>query len=106
MKRLVSLLNSCWESDDACVLVGATGSGKTAAIQYIAQIKSLEKHNDLNSKSLIIVNCQQNTDVSDLIGFYQPTILTTAEIDNFRTLAQIVIHKWEEMELPKEKASS
>eukprot|EP01054_Gregarina_sp_Poly1_P000367 Gregarina_sp_Poly_1__366@NODE_108_length_14049_cov_12_387284_g95_i0_p1_GENE_NODE_108_length_14049_cov_12_387284_g95_i0NODE_108_length_14049_cov_12_387284_g95_i0_p1_ORF_typecomplete_len4659_score761_60AAA_5/PF07728_14/4_2e10AAA_5/PF07728_14/5_5e13AAA_5/PF07728_14/2_5e35AAA_5/PF07728_14/2_3e09AAA_5/PF07728_14/7_1e22AAA_5/PF07728_14/6_4e32AAA_5/PF07728_14/2_3e14AAA_3/PF07726_11/0_0058AAA_3/PF07726_11/16AAA_3/PF07726_11/5_7e16AAA_3/PF07726_11/0_01AAA_3/PF07726_11/0_0047AAA_3/PF07726_11/4_9e13Dynein_ len=65
MTRLVNVLTWCWTQDEPCLLIGATGCGKTAAVQLVAQSMAADK-------PLISISCQQNTDVSDFIGSFKP----------------------------------
>lgn len=49
---------------EPCLLVGETGTGKTAVIQYLAHTLGFK---------LTVVNLSQNSEAGDLLGGYKPT---------------------------------
>lgn len=57
----------CVEQNEPVLLIGETGVGKTSSVQYLAQ--------KLNRK-LVVVNLNNQSDVSDLIGGYKPVDLS------------------------------
>eukprot|EP01053_Blabericola_migrator_P006909 Blabericola_migrator_1__6908@NODE_34_length_18107_cov_55_154712_g30_i0_p1_GENE_NODE_34_length_18107_cov_55_154712_g30_i0NODE_34_length_18107_cov_55_154712_g30_i0_p1_ORF_typecomplete_len4590_score980_41AAA_5/PF07728_14/2_4e09AAA_5/PF07728_14/1_1e06AAA_5/PF07728_14/7_8e15AAA_5/PF07728_14/1_6e33AAA_5/PF07728_14/2e11AAA_5/PF07728_14/9_7e22AAA_5/PF07728_14/9_3e34AAA_5/PF07728_14/1_9e16AAA_3/PF07726_11/0_015AAA_3/PF07726_11/1_4AAA_3/PF07726_11/3_3e17AAA_3/PF07726_11/0_00028AAA_3/PF07726_11/0_0056AAA_3 len=73
MTRLINVLTWCWRHDEPCLLVGATGTGKTTAVQYVSEVMG---------KKLIYLSCQQSTDVSDFIGAFKPRQQGQALIEN------------------------
>ena len=63
MKRLYHLVTECIKNREPVLLVGETGCGKTTICQVISHMQQ---------QCLIIVNCHQNTEASDLLGSYRP----------------------------------
>lgn len=59
----------CVEQNEPILLVGETGVGKTSSVQYLAY--------QTNHK-LIVVNMNNQSDVSDLVGGFKPVDLTYA----------------------------
>ena len=62
-KRVAVLLHQCIECNEAALLVGETGTGKTTMCQYIA---------NLCRKPLVIVNAHQSSEASDFLGSMRP----------------------------------
>lgn len=56
-------LASAVEADESVLLVGETGTGKTSSVQFLA--------NHLN-KQLLVINLNQQTDSTDIVGGYKP----------------------------------
>ena len=63
-RRLYALLAACMEHNEAVLLVGETGTGKTTVCQLFAEAAS---------QSLHIINCHQNTETADFVGGLRPT---------------------------------
>ncbi|ORX62531.1 P-loop containing nucleoside triphosphate hydrolase protein [Hesseltinella vesiculosa] len=63
MRRLFTLVARCLAFNEPVLLVGETGCGKTTVCQMLAETYSQE---------LMIVNCHQNTETSDLLGGQRP----------------------------------
>lgn len=63
MKRLLYLTLSAFAHNEAVILVGETGCGKTTVVQALAES---------TGKPLITVNAHQNTETSDLVGSQRP----------------------------------
>lgn len=61
--RLMERLAVALQLRESLLLVGETGTGKTAIVQHIAQ--------QIHAK-LIVLNLSQQTDSSDLLGGYKP----------------------------------
>ena len=59
----MALIGSCLHHSEAVLLVGETGSGKTSVCQAFARTLG---------KQLIILNCHQHTETSDILGGYRP----------------------------------
>jgi midasin len=64
MRRTVGLLLKSIENKEPVLLVGETGTGKTTAVQVVAQ---------LLGKQLRILNCHQHTETSDFVGAMRPS---------------------------------
>jgi midasin (ATPase involved in ribosome maturation) len=64
--RLLEQVALSIEQNEAMLLVGETGTGKTSTVQHLASI--------LNKK-LHVFNMNQNTDSSDLLGGFKPVDL-------------------------------
>ncbi len=64
MQRLFVLTYEALRSGEGVLLVGETGCGKTTVCQLLAKVLDI---------SLVIVNCHQNTETSDLIGSLRPS---------------------------------
>lgn len=63
MRRLYCLVSHALRNNEAVLLVGETGCGKTSVCQMLAQAMA---------KTLHIVNAHQNTETGDLIGAQRP----------------------------------
>ena len=63
IRRMMALIGSCLHHSEAVLLVGETGSGKTSVCQAFARTLG---------KQLIILNCHQHTETSDILGGYRP----------------------------------
>ena len=63
-RRLYALLAACMEHNEAVLLVGETGTGKTTVCQLFAEAASQRLH---------IINCHQNTETADFVGGLRPT---------------------------------
>ncbi|CAD5111280.1 DgyrCDS602 [Dimorphilus gyrociliatus] len=61
--NLVENLAACVLNNEATLLVGETGTGKTSAVQYLASNLG---------KCLTVINMNQYTDCTDLLGGYKP----------------------------------
>ena len=61
--RLLEQLSACLQMQEPALLVGETGTGKTAMVQYIAA--------HVGAK-LMVLNLSQQTDSSDLLGGFKP----------------------------------
>lgn len=70
MVRVLSLTTSAFEHNEAVLLVGETGCGKTTVVQALAAAMSLD---------LITVNAHQNTETSDLVGSQRPCRMSDVE---------------------------
>ncbi|KAF9437661.1 AAA ATPase midasin [Entomortierella beljakovae] len=63
MKRLFTLVSRCLKNSEPVLLVGETGCGKTTVCQMLSEYLG---------RSLVIVNCHQNTETADLLGGQRP----------------------------------
>jgi midasin len=63
IRRMMALIGSCLHHSEAVLLVGETGSGKTSVCQAFARTLG---------KQLIILNCHQHTETSDILGGSRP----------------------------------
>lgn len=61
--RLCERVGAAIEMAEPCLLVGETGTGKTATIQHLA---------DLLHRRLTVVNLSQQSEAGDLLGGYKP----------------------------------
>lgn len=61
--RLCERVGTAIEMREPCLLVGETGTGKTATIQHLA---------DLLHRRLTVVNLSQQSEAGDLLGGYKP----------------------------------
>jgi Cdc6-like AAA superfamily ATPase len=61
--RTLEAIAACVAGCEPCLLVGETGTGKTSSVQHLAS---------LLEKQLLVVNVNQQTDASDLLGGYRP----------------------------------
>ena len=61
--RLLEQLTTCLQMKESALLIGETGTGKTAMVQHIAS--------HVGAK-LIVLNLSQQTDSSDLLGGFKP----------------------------------
>lgn len=62
-RRLLDRLACCVEDGTPVLLVGETGCGKTAAVQYVAELLAHPLH---------VLNMSHQTDELDLLGGYKP----------------------------------
>ncbi|XP_070589310.1 midasin [Erythrolamprus reginae] len=60
---LIEQLAVCVDKGESVLLVGETGTGKTSAVQYLAQI---------TGHRLRVINMNQQSDTADLLGGYKP----------------------------------
>ncbi|KAF9110511.1 AAA ATPase midasin [Mortierella sp. AM989] len=81
MKRLFTLVSRCLKNSEPVLLVGETGCGKTTVCQMLSEYLG---------RSLVIVNCHQNTETADLLGGQRPVrnnqgfvATTKVELTNF-----------------------
>lgn len=63
---LLERIMCCIKLKEPILLVGETGTGKTSAVQYLAQILG---------KKLIVINMNQQSDSADLLGGFKPVDL-------------------------------
>lgn len=75
MRRLYCLVVHALRNNEAVLLVGETGCGKTSVCQVLAQAMS---------KTLHIVNAHQNTETGDLIGAQRPVRNRAAVAEQLR----------------------
>lgn len=78
--RLCERVGAAIEMAEPCLLVGETGTGKTATIQHLA---------DLLHRRLTVVNLSQQSEVGDLLGGYKPI--------NIRALAIPMKEKFDDL---------
>lgn len=65
---------------EPCLLVGETGTGKTAIIQHLAELVDTK---------LTVINLSQQSEMGDLLGGYKPT--------NIRTLAIPILEEFDDL---------
>ncbi|KAJ3216616.1 hypothetical protein HDU67_009223 [Dinochytrium kinnereticum] len=78
--RLMERLAICVNLNEPVLLVGETGTGKTTAIQHLA---------NLSGSNLVVMNLSQQSDSSDLLGGFKPVdarIMTVPLADTFYAL--------------------
>ncbi|XP_023948089.2 midasin [Bicyclus anynana] len=63
---LLEKIACCVSSNEAVLLVGETGTGKTSSIQYLAK---------QTGHKLVVINMNQQSDSADLLGGYKPVDL-------------------------------
>lgn len=56
---LIEKICACLENNEPVLLVGETGCGKTTVLQYLS---------DILGTSLVVINMNQQSDSTDLIG--------------------------------------
>lgn len=78
--RLLESISVAVEMAEPCLLVGETGTGKTAIIQKLAELMGTK---------LIVVNLSQQSEAGDLLGGYKPM--------NMRTLAVPIFEEFEDL---------
>lgn len=78
--RTLESVGMALQAKEPCLLVGETGTGKTALVQHLAK---------LTNTKLIVVNLSQQSEAADLLGGYKPVSL--------RTLAQVMMKKFIEL---------
>ena len=54
---------ACAKLGEPCLLVGETGTGKTSSVQHVARAVN---------RKLVVINLNQQTDASDLVGGFKP----------------------------------
>ena len=64
--RTLESISMALQGKEPCLLVGETGTGKTALVQHLAKL--------MNTK-LIVVNLSQQSEAGDLLGGYKPVSL-------------------------------
>jgi midasin len=60
---LIEKIARCIESNEPVLLCGETGVGKTTALQHLAK---------LLGKTINVINLNQQTETSDLLGSFKP----------------------------------
>lgn len=77
---LIEKVACCLENNEPVLLVGETGCGKTTVLQYMA---------DILGRTLIVINMNQQSDTTDLIGGFKPVTfkwIMKPICDEFETL--------------------
>jgi midasin len=77
---LLERISVCIQQNEPVLLVGETGVGKTSSVQYLAY---------QTSHKLVVVNMNNQSDVSDLIGGFKPvdmSFIITPLRNEFETL--------------------
>ncbi|KAI8073967.1 hypothetical protein BC940DRAFT_267177 [Gongronella butleri] len=77
MCRLFALVARCLKFNEPVLLVGETGCGKTTVCQMLAETYG---------QQLVIVNCHQNTETSDLLGGQRPVRQDNADENDKKEL--------------------
>jgi midasin len=66
--KLLEQVAVCVERNEPALLVGETGAGKTTTVQFLA---------DAVGRQLVVMNLNQQTETSDLLGGFKPVDLRT-----------------------------
>ena len=66
--RTLESVSLALQAKEPCLLVGETGTGKTALVQHLAKLMKTK---------LIVVNLSQQSEAGDLLGGYKPVSLRT-----------------------------
>ena len=66
--RTLESVGMALQAKEPCLLVGETGTGKTALVQHLAK---------LTNNKLIVVNLSQQSEAGDFLGGYKPVSLRT-----------------------------
>lgn len=77
---MIEKVACCLQSSEPVLLVGETGCGKTTVLQYMA---------DILGRTLIVINMNQQSDTTDLIGGFKPVTfkwIMKPICDEFETL--------------------
>ena len=83
--RLMERLAVSIACNEPILLVGETGVGKTTVIQEIAR---------LTEKKFSVINLSQQTDSSDLIGGFRPSVPGDGVVEMMPTFIQLVKDTW------------
>ena len=75
MRRLFTLVERCLQHNEAPLIVGETGSGKTTVCQMHAELLGMKLH---------MLNCHQHTETSDFLGGLRPVRGKQALSDNLK----------------------
>lgn len=78
--RTLESVSRALETAEPCLLVGETGTGKTAIVQHLAALTQTRLH---------VVNLSQQSEAGDLLGGYKPVglrTLATPLLENFEQL--------------------
>ena len=65
IKRIITLVDKAISNNEAVLLIGETGTGKTLCIEYLA---------NYNKRKLITINCHENMDTNDFLGSLKSTL--------------------------------
>ena len=76
--RMLEQLSACVSMDEPVLLVGETGSGKTSAVQELA---------NMLHRKLIVQNLSLSTDATDLFGGFRPVSLRQVNLTLSLTLS-------------------
>ncbi|KOC69196.1 Midasin, partial [Habropoda laboriosa] len=83
---LLERIATCVIQKEPVLLVGETGTGKTSCVQYLAQI---------TGHKLIVINMNQQSESTDLLGGYKPVDLKLLILPiqrKWKTLTTLMIH--------------
>ena len=78
--RLMQQICVCINSQEPMLLVGETGCGKTTVIQYIAELVGQE---------LVVLNMNEQTQCSDLVGGFKPVDLRQLAIPLYNRCCEL-----------------
>ena len=78
--RLLEQVAACVSRNEATLLVGETGTGKTTSVQELAA---------LVGQRLVVQNLSLSTDVSDLLGGYRPVTLRQLFLPVYTSFVQL-----------------
>ena len=81
--RLMQQIAACITHQEPMLLVGETGCGKTTVIQYIAECIG---------QQLVVMNMNEQTQCSDLIGGFKPVDLRQLAIPLFNRCCELFNH--------------
>ena len=78
--RTLESVSMALQAKEPCLLVGETGTGKTALVQHLAKL--------MNAK-LIVVNLSQQSEAGDLLGGYKPVSLRTLALAMMKNFIEL-----------------
>ena len=81
--RLMQQIAACITHQEPMLLVGETGCGKTTVIQYLAECVGQE---------LVVLNMNEQTQCSDLVGGFKPVDLRQLAIPLFNRCCELFNH--------------
>ena len=78
--RTLESVSVALQMNEPCLLVGETGTGKTALVQHLATLSHIK---------LNVINLSQQSEAGDLLGGYKPVSLGTLGIKMMRTFEEL-----------------
>ncbi|KAG6999386.1 midasin [Physcia stellaris] len=78
--RTLESVSVAMQMNEPCLLVGETGTGKTALVQHLATLSRIK---------LNVINLSQQSEAGDLLGGYKPVSLGTLGLKMMRTFEEL-----------------